>query len=420
MGSHLQIPEISSNITRMSEPGNAGAQISTSERLAHAVTHPAWHGFDEIPVEVLNDPETIFLNLSGGWQQVPDEIRRAGMNAVEEGYLKIQPVPEFNQAVADKFRNDFNVDVDPKIEVISCNGAGDGLLAALSVLLNPGDEVITFDPGYTLSYLIPAYLSATVRTVPLSGSGGWSADADTMEAHLDRLLTPRTRAFIIVNPDNPTGHVFRRDFLERLGKRLCRHGIPVVEDQVYEKVVYPPHQFVSMVTIPEMRDLTVCVSSFAKSYLCAGMKVGYIAAPSEIIRALRHYYMLSSFTPNTAALRTGIDILRGPQDFLNRWIGDWDEMRQKTTAALNSIPGVACKLPEAGTYCLADISGLGSGEHIAKLLMDRARVLVTPGNYYGPSGDKYIRVCYGRSRPDRVEQGLERVVDTLKVLKSGN
>ncbi|MDE0154087.1 MAG: pyridoxal phosphate-dependent aminotransferase [Gammaproteobacteria bacterium] len=404
----------------MSEPGNAGAQISTSERLAHAVTHPAWHGFDEIPAEVLNDPETIFLNLSGGWQQVPDEIRRAGMNAVEEGYLKIQPVPEFNQAVADKFRNDFNVDVDPKSEVISCNGAGDGLLAALSVLLNPGDEVITFDPGYTLSYLIPAYLSATVRTVPLSGSGGWSADADTMEAHLDRLLTPRTRAFIIVNPDNPTGHVFRRDFLERLGKRLCRHGIPVVEDQVYEKVVYPPHQFVSMVTIPEMRDLTVCVSSFAKSYLCAGMKVGYIAAPSEIIRALRHYYMLSSFTPNTAALRTGIDILRGPQDFLNRWIGDWDEMRQKTTAALNSIPGVACKLPEAGTYCLADISGLGSGEHIAKLLMDRARVLVTPGNYYGPSGDKYIRVCYGRSRPDRVEQGLERVVDTLKVLKSGN
>ena len=420
MGSHLQMPGISSNIIKMSEPGNAGAQISTSERLAHAVSHPAWHGFDEIPVEVLNDPETIFLNLSGGWQQVPDEIRQAGMNAVKEGYLKIQPVPEFNQAVADKFRNDFNVDVDPKSEVISCNGAGDGLLAALSVLLNPGDEVITFDPGYTLSYLIPAYLSATVRTVPLSGSGGWSADADTMEAHLDRLLTPRTRAFIIVNPDNPTGHVFRRDFLERLGKRLCRHGIPVVEDQVYEKVVYPPHQFVSMVTIPEMRDLTVCVSSFAKSYLCAGMKVGYIAGPAEIIRALRHYYMLSSFTPNTAALRTAIDILRGPQDFLNRWIGDWDEMRQKTTAALNSIPGVACKLPEAGTYCLADISSLGSGERIARLLMDRARVLVTPGNYYGPSGNRYIRVCYGRTRPDKVEQGLKRIVDTLKALKPGN
>ena len=90
----------------MSQPGNAGAQISTSERLAHAVSHPAWHGFDEIPVEVLNDPETIFLNLSGGWQQVPDEIRKAGLNAVEEGYLKIQPVPEFNRAVADKFRND--------------------------------------------------------------------------------------------------------------------------------------------------------------------------------------------------------------------------------------------------------------------------------------------------------------------------
>ena len=111
------------------------------------MSHPAWHGFDEIPREVLGDPDTIFLNLSGGWQQVPDYIRRAGLNAVEEGYLKIQPVPEFNRAVADKFRNDFNVEVDPTGEVIPCNGAGDGLLAVLSVLLNPGDEVITFDPG---------------------------------------------------------------------------------------------------------------------------------------------------------------------------------------------------------------------------------------------------------------------------------
>ena len=102
---------------------------------------------------------------------------------------------------------------------------------------------------------------------------------------------------------------------------------------------------------------------------------------------------------------------------------DWGVGRdcgKKTTAALNSIPGITCNLPEAGTYCLADISSLGSGEQIAKLLMDRARVLVTPGNYYGPSGDRYIRVCYGRSRPDRVEQGLERIVDTLKALKPGN
>lgn len=404
----------------MSQPGNAGAQISTSERLAHAVSHPAWHGFDEIPVEVLNDPETIFLNLSGGWQQVPDEIRKAGLNAVEEGYLKIQPVPEFNRAVADKFRNDFNIDVDPKSEVISCNGAGDGLLAVLSVLLNPGDEVITFDPGYTLSYLIPAYLGATVKTIPLNNDRCWSADANAVEAHLDKLLGPRSRVFILINPDNPTGHVFRRDMLTRLAGRLRRQGVLVVEDQVYEKVVYQPHRFVSMITVPGMRDHVVCLSSFAKSYLCAGMKVGYIAGPAEIIRALRHYYMLSSFTPNTAALRAGIDILRGPQDFLNQWIGQWDEMRQKTTAALDGIPGITCNLPEAGTYCLADISSLGSGEQIAKLLMDRARVLVTPGNYYGPSGDKYIRVCYGRSRPDRVEQGLERIVDTLKRLTPGN
>lgn len=404
----------------MSEPGNAGAQISTSERLAHAVYHPAWHGFDEIPEQVLNDPETIFLNLSGGWQQVPDEIRRAGMNAVEEGYLKIQPVPEFNRAVADKFRNDFHVNVDPKSEVIPCNGAGDGLFAVLNVLLNPGDEVITFDPGYTLSYLIPAYLGASVRAIPLASAEGWSIDPVALEEHLDQLLSPRTRVFILVNPDNPTGHVFRRDLLMRLGRRLRRHGIVTIEDQVYEKVVYPPHRFVSMITIPDMRDHVICVSSFAKSYLCAGLKAGYITGPAEVIHGLRHYYMLSSFTPNTAALRAGVDILRGPQDFLIDWIEQWDELRQKTTAALNSIPGVSCNLPEAGTYCLADISRLGGSGQIAKLLMDRARVLVTPGDYYGPSGDKYIRVCYGRTKPNKVEQGLGRIIDTLKALKPGS
>ena len=393
--------------------------ITFNEGLRQAEAHPAWHGFDEIPAEVLNDPDTIFLNLSGGWQKAPDDIRKAGIDAIEEGYLKIQPVPEFNQAVADKFRHDFNVEVDPAREVIPCHGAGDGLFAVLSILLNPGDEVITFDPGYTLSYLIPTYLGASVKTIPLAGNEGWPADADAIEAHLDQRLSPRTRAFILINPDNPTGHVFRRDLLIRLGQRLRRHGVVVVEDQVYEKVIYPPHQFASMITIPGMRDHTVCVSSFAKSYLCAGMKVGYIAGPAEIIQALRHYYMLSSFIPNTTALRAGVDILRGPQGFLNKWIREWDELRQKTTAALNCIPGVSCHLPEAGTYCLADVSRLGSGEQIARLLMDNARVLVTPGNYYGPSGNKYIRVCYGRTEPDKVELGLDRIIDVLTALKPG-
>ena len=404
----------------MSEPENSGAGIKFSEGLRHAESHPAWHRYDEIPAEILHDPETVFLNLSGGWQQVPSHIRQAGLNAVEEGYLKIQPVPEFNRAVADKFRNDFSVEIDAASEVIPCHGAGDGLFAVLSILLNPGDEVITFDPGYTLSYLIPAYLGATVRTIPLAGNSGWSADADNVEAHLDRILSPRTRAFILVNPDNPTGHVFRRDLLSRMGQRLRQHGVVIVEDQVYEKVIYPPHRFISMMTLPDMRDHTVCVSSFAKSYLCAGMKVGYIAGPAEIIGALRHYYMLGSFTPNTTALRAGIDILRGPQGFLNQWIGQWDELRQKTTAALNGIPGVSCNLPEAGTYCLADISRLGTGEQIAEVLMERARVLVTPGNYYGPSGDQYIRVCYGRTKPEKVEQGLERIIAALQALKPGN
>ena len=377
------------------------------------MSHPAWHGYDEIPQEVLDDPDTIFLNLSGGWQQVPDYIRQAGLNAVEEGYLKIQPVPEFNRAVADKFRADFNVEVDPANEVIPCNGAGDGLLAVLSVLLNPGDEVVTFDPGYTLSYLVPAYLGAAVKTIPLAGNGNWSVNDDVMEECLDRYLTPRAKAFILVNPDNPTGHVFRRELLARLGLRLRQHGVVVVEDQVYEKVVYPPHRFVSMAGIPGMRGHTVCISSFAKSYLCAGLKAGYIAGPAEFIQDLRHYYMLSSFTPNTMALRAGADILRGPQDFLDGWIADWNEMRQKTTAALNSIPGVSCNLPEAGTFCLADVSRLGGGARVAKLLMEDARVLVTPGNYYGPSGDRYIRVCYGRTEPGKVERGLKRIVDAL-------
>ncbi len=394
-------------------------RVKFSKGLRRAETHPAWHGFDEIPATVRNDPETIFLNLSGGWQPLPAHIRQAGLNAVEEGFQKIQPVPAFNQAVADKFRDDFKVDVDPGSEVIPCHGAGEGLFAVLSVLLNPGDEVITFDPGYTLSYLIPAYLDARVGTIPLSSGKGWSVDAEAMEAQLDRLLTPRTRAFVLVNPDNPTGHVFRRDLLARLGRWLRRHGILAVEDQVYEKIVYPPHQFVSMITVPAMRNQTVCVSSFAKSYLCAGLKAGYVVGPADIIKALRHYSMLSSFTPNTAALRAGVDILRGPQDFLDQWLGEWDELRQKTVAMLNTLPGISCHLPEAGTYCLADVSALGSGAQIARLLMEQARVVVTPGGYYGPSGDDYIRVCYGRTKPDKVELGLKRIIDTLKALNPG-
>jgi aspartate/methionine/tyrosine aminotransferase len=397
----------------MSEAKIEKTAIHINEGLRRAVSDPSWHRFDEIPQEILNDPETIHLNLSGGWQTVPEHIRDAGREAVDSGYLRIQAVPEFNLAVAEKFLKDFGVVVDPTNEVIPCHGAGDGMFAILSVLLNPGDEVITFDPTYTLSSAVPTFLGASVHTVPLADGGDWIPDLDLIESRVEQVLSPRTRIFILVNPDNPTGHVFHRDLLTRLGKKLRQHGVLVLEDQVYEKVVYPPNEFISMISIPGMRENTICVSSFAKSYLCAGMKAGYIVGPPELVQALRHYYMLNSFTPNTVALRAGADILSGPQGFLDDWIKQWDEFRQKTVQALNSIPGVSCHLPEAGTYCLADVGQLGPGEKIAHLLMERARVLVTPGSYYGSGGNNYIRVCYGRSQPDKIEQGLERIVDTL-------
>ena len=397
----------------MSKSKKEDAGFLLNEGLTRVVSDPFWHRFDEIPKEILEDPATIHLNLSGGWQIIPERIRQAGYEAVENGYLRIQAVPEFNRAVADKFHNDFGVDIDPATEVISCHGAGDGLFAILSVLLNPGDEVITFDPCYTLSRSVPTFLGATVKTIQLAGNSDWIPDIDSIETQLDEALSPRTRVFILVNPDNPTGHVFRSEFLARLGTKLRNHGVLILEDQVYEKVIYPGHKFSSMMALPGMREQTICVSSFAKSYLCAGMKVGYIVAPPMLIQALRQYYMLNSFTPNTAALRAGADILQGPQDFLDDWIKEWDELRHKTYYALNSITGVSCSLPGSGTYCFADVSQLGTGDEIAQLLMEKARVLVTPGSYYGPGGKNYIRVCYGRTQPEKIEEGLSRIVQTL-------
>src|SRR5262245_53049522 len=107
--------------------------FALSSALQRAESHPSWHRFDEVPPDILHDPETIALNLSGGWQQIPEHIRVAGQAAVQEGFLRIQPVPEFNVAVAEKFERDIGVRVDPINEVIACHGAGDGVFAALSV-----------------------------------------------------------------------------------------------------------------------------------------------------------------------------------------------------------------------------------------------------------------------------------------------
>ena len=188
-------------------------------------------------VSVLVGQHPTKLKSGTGWQKVPDYIIRAGVNAVEEGYLKIQPVPDFNVAVAEKFQNDFDIEIDPTSEVIPCNGAGDGLLAILSILLNPGDEVITFDPAYTLSYLIPTFLGATVKTIPLDSKVQWSADANTIESQLEKLLNPRTRVFILVNPDNPTGpHLLSFAFTVTLFLavmyRLSRSGVVDSEKQM--------------------------------------------------------------------------------------------------------------------------------------------------------------------------------------------
>ncbi|MBD1930635.1 MULTISPECIES: pyridoxal phosphate-dependent aminotransferase [Cyanophyceae] len=336
----------------------------------------------------------------------PEHIKAAAKKALDEGKTKYGPAagePKLREAIARKLQKDNNLGFAAE-NVIVTNGGKHSLYNLMMALLNSGDEVIIPSP-YWLSYPEMVILAGgTPIIVPTDASTGYKITPEQLRSS----ITPRTKLFVLNSPCNPTGVVYTPAEIKALGEVVVEKDILVVSDEIYEKIIYDDAQHLSIGAVsPEVFDRTIISSGFAKGYSMTGWRIGYLAAPVELVKAVSTIQGHSTSNVCTFAQFGAIAALEGSQDCVEQMRLAFAERRQVMLQTLNAIPGLSCAKPDGAFYLFVNISksGLNSLEFCDKLL-ENQKVAAIPAIAFG--ADDHVRLSYATDMTS-IEKGMDRL-----------
>ena len=343
----------------------------------------------------------------------PEHIKAAAMAALETGFTKYTPssgILELRQAIADKFLADNKIEYKPS-QIIVSNGAKHSCYNAILAVCEPGDEVIIPAP-YWLSYPEMVRLAGAEPVfVQTSEANGWKMTAEEFE----NAMTPRTKMVIINSPGNPTGSVYTREELEKLGEVALGEDIFILSDEIYEKLTYDGTEHVSIASIsPELYNLTITINGFSKAYSMTGWRLGYLGAPESIAKAIDSIQSHSTSNPCSFAQKGGLAALKGSQQPMSDMRAEFDMRRNYMYDRLSKIPNITAVKPLGAFYILVNISRLSlTSQNFADRLLSKANVAVVPGIAFGD--DRTLRFSYATSM-DVIKNGLDRFEEFCRTL----
>jgi aspartate aminotransferase len=343
----------------------------------------------------------------------PEHIKRAAIEALEAGFTKYTPnagIPELRQAIADKLAADNGLNYRAGQVVVS-NGAKHACYNAILATCQPGDEVIIPAP-YWVSYPdMVRLVGADPVIVPTSERNAWKMRPEDFE----NAMTPRTKMLIMNSPGNPTGSVYTREELEAIVNVAAEEDIYVLSDEIYEKLVYDDVKHVSIASLSqEAYDLTITVNGFSKSYAMTGWRLGYLAAPDAVVRAVDSIQSHTSSNPSSFSQYGALAALKGDQQPLADMREEFDMRRNYMFDRLSKISNITAVKPQGAFYILVNISQLGlTSQNFADRLLSKANVAVVPGAAFGD--DRTIRFSYATSL-DVIKKGLDRFQDFCRTL----
>ena len=343
----------------------------------------------------------------------PEHIKRAAIEALEAGFTKYTPnagIPELRQAIADKFAADNGLNYRAGQVVVS-NGAKHACYNAILATCQPGDEVIIPAP-YWVSYPdMVRLVGAEPVIVPTSERNAWKMRPEDFE----NAMTPRTKMLIMNSPGNPTGSVYTREELEAIVNVAAEEDIYVLSDEIYEKLVYDDAKHVSIASLSkEAYDLTITVNGFSKSYAMTGWRLGYLAAPDAVVRAVDSIQSHTSSNPSSFSQYGALAALKGDQQPLADMREEFDMRRNYMFDRLSKISNITAVKPQGAFYILVNISQLGlTSQNFADRLLSKANVAVVPGAAFGD--DRTVRFSYATSL-DVIKKGLDRFQDFCRTL----
>lgn len=338
----------------------------------------------------------------------PQHIVEAAVEALHRGEHKYTPnagILPLRQAISRHTQVTHGLDYNPEGEVIVTAGGMEALYLTMLTLLNPGDQVLLSDPCWTNYSRQVLLCHGEPKFIPVT------ADHDFLfaPADLEAAITPRTKLLVINSPANPTGGVGSRSALEQLARIAVAHDLWVISDEVYRDLVYDGSDPVSIATMPGMKERTIIVNSFSKSYAMTGWRVGYAMGPEDVIRTMVKLQENVAACVNSAAQYGALAALEAPQSARKAMLEEYTARRQVVLEEFSRIPGLSCFAPQGAFYALVDISATGlCAQDFAMDLLEKNRVIVVPGHAFGQGSDRYVRLSFATSE-ENIREGIRRM-----------
>jgi aminotransferase len=339
----------------------------------------------------------------------PEPIIRAAIDSLEAGethYTANGGMIELRELIAAHLERRYGVGYDPRAELLVTVGASEAVDASLRATLDPGDEVIYHEPCF-VAYAPCIELAGGVAVpVATTDATDFRVTAEMIEA----ALTPRTKAIFLGYPNNPTGAVLDRSELAAIADVAAANDLLVFTDEIYDRLVYGDHQHTAFSSLPGMRDRTVLLGGFSKAYAMTGWRIGYVAAPAELMAGIAKVHQYAIMCAPTAAQHAAIAALEIGEPHVQAMLDEYDRRRRYITDRFNAI-GLHCFEPRGAFYCfpnVTDATGLSETEFAERLLTEE-RVGVVPGTAFGPSGAGHVRVCYATAY-EQIVEAMDRIV----------
>lgn len=335
----------------------------------------------------------------------PWTMREEAYYHLEQGhtsYTSNWGLTELREAIA-KYLEKYDMEYDPKKEILVTIGVSEAIDAVLRSVLNPGDEVIVAEPCY-VSYqpLVELCDTKLVRLDTTPTNFILTAEA------IEKAITPKTKALMLCSPSNPTGRMIPESELAKIAEVVKKHKIWVLSDEVYCELVYDGHKHVSIGSMPGMKDYTVVLNGFSKAFAMTGWRIGYLACPAELMAQVHKLHQYSTICAPIMSQYAALEGLRHGADEVEKMRVSYQQRRNLMMHAFAEM-GLPVNEPEGAFYVFPDIRKTGlSSEAFAMKLIDEYKVAVVPGNVFGAGAEGYIRCCYA-TEIGKLKEALRRM-----------
>ncbi|MCG6928973.1 MAG: pyridoxal phosphate-dependent aminotransferase [Desulfofustis sp.] len=370
--------------------------------------------FEEVNRRVAQGQHIINLGIGRPDFDTPANIKEAAKKALDDGqvhYASNYGIEELRRAIADKFARDNKLIFDPAAEIMVTVGANEAVFITMMSFINPGDEVLIPDPCW------PHYAPCVhlVGGVPIALPVYEENDFNPVKRDIIERCSEQTKLIVVNSPNNPTGAIYTRQTLEAIAAVAVEKNLLVLADEIYEYLIYGDGVHYSLAAFPGMRERTVTVNGFSKSYSMTGWRLGYVGVDKSLMPALIRSHQYATNCVSTFSQYGAVEALNGPQHEMRAMVAEFSRRRDLVSTRLGSMKHISFSEPKGAFYVMVNVSGTGKEtQTVADELLD-AGVAVVPGTTLGSHGGDFIRLSYANSY-ENLEIAMTRMADYFKGL----